>query len=144
MARVKIVIPDNKIGSFVIPVRISDVNYGNHVGNDSFISILHEARVQWLDQYNYTELNIDGIGLIMSDLEIEFKKESFYGDIIEVELSIGKISRVGFELYYLLNTKRYEEPVILAIAKTGMICYNYLNKKVTTIPDVLINLLGQK
>jgi len=144
MARVKIVIPDNKIGSFVIPVRISDVNYGNHVGNDSVVSILHEARVMWLNQYNLTELNIDGVGLIMSDLEIEFKKESFYGDIIEVQLSIGEISRIGFELYYQLNTKRYDEPVILAIAKTGMICYNYLNKKVVTIPYVLKNLLAQK
>ena len=144
MARVKIIVPDNKIGSFVIPVIISDVNYGNHVGNDSIVSILHEARVKWLNQYNYTELNIDGIGLIMSDLEIEFKKESFYGDIIEVQLSIGEISSVGFELYYQLNTKRYEEPVILAIAKTGMIFYNYLTKKVTHIPVVFKNLLAQK
>jgi len=144
MARVKIVIPDNKIGSFAIPVRITDINYGNHVGNDSFVSILHEARVKWLNQYNLTELNIDGVGLIMSDLEIEFKKESFYGDIIEVQLSVGEISRVGFELYYQLNTKRNEGSVILAIAKTGMVCYNYLNKKMSAIPDVLKNLLAQK
>ena len=144
MARVKIVIPDNNIGSFAIPVRITDINYGNHVGNDSFVSILHEARVKWLNQYNLTELNIDGIGLIMSDLEIEFKKESFYGDIIEVQLSIGEISRIGFELYYQLRTKRHEEPVILANAKTGMVCYNYLNNKMTAIPDVLKNKLAQK
>jgi len=144
MARVKIVIPDNNIGSFAIPVRITDINYGNHVGNDSFVSILHEARVKWLNQYNLTELNIDGIGLIMSDLEIEFKKESFYGDIIEVQLSIGEISRIGFELYYQLRTKRHEEPVILANAKTGMVCYNYLNNEMTAIPDVLKNILAQK
>jgi acyl-CoA thioester hydrolase len=144
MSRVKIIIPENKIASFTIPVRISDVNYGNHVGNDSIISIIHEARVQWLNQYNFTELNIDGIGLIMSDLEIEFKKESFYGDIIEVQLSIGEVSKVRFELYYQLNTKNYDESVILAIAKTGMVCYNYLNKKIAAIPGALKTILTQK
>ena len=144
MARVKIVIPENKIASFTIPVRISDINYGNHVGNDSIISIIHEARVQWLSQYNFTELNIDGIGLIMSDLEIEFKKESFYGDIIETQLSVGGISRVGFELYYQLYTSRNEKHIELAIAKTGMVCYDYLNKKVAAIPGALKTILAQK
>lgn len=135
MARVKIIVPNNKIGSFSIPVRISDINYGNHVGNDSVVSILHEARVQWLTNNNFTELNIGGAGLIMADLEIEFKKESFYGDIVEVQLFVGEISRIGFDLYYRLYTERTGEPVNLANAKTGMICYDYSNKKVVPIPS---------
>ncbi len=141
MARVKIIIPENKINTFTIPVRISDVNYGNHVGNDAIVSIIHEARLQWLSQHNFTELNIDGAGLIMSDLEIEFKKESFYGDIIEVQLSIGELSKKSFEIYYKLYTKRNDERLVLAVAKTGIVCYNYLNKKVVTIPDVLKNMI---
>lgn len=141
MARLKIIIPENKINTFTIPVRISDVNYGNHVGNDAIVSIIHEARVQWLSQHNFTELNIDGAGLIMSDLEIEFKKESFYGDVIEVQLSIGEISKKSFEIYYQLYTKRNGERIVLTVAKTGIVCYNYLNKKVVTIPDVLKNII---
>ena len=106
MARVKLNIPENIISVIIIPVRINDINYGNHVGNDAFVSIIHEARVQYLNQHNFTELNIDGIGLIMGDLEIEFKKESLYPDIIEVQLSVGELSGVSFELYYQLFTKR--------------------------------------
>ena len=141
MAKLKIIIPENKISTFTIPVRISDINYGNHVGNDAIVSIIHEARVQWLSQHHFTELNIGDIGLIMSDLEIEFKKESFYGDIIEVRLSIGEISKKSFEIYYQLYAKRNDERILLAIAKTGIVCYNYLNKKVVTIPDILKNIL---
>ena len=77
MARIKLEIPGQIIASFNIPIRIADINYGNHVGNDAFVSIIHEARMQWLNQYGYTELKIEGIGLIMSDLAIEFKNESF-------------------------------------------------------------------
>ena len=144
MARIKIDIPKNIIAVVIIPVRISDINYGNHVSNDSFVSIIHEARVQWLSQHNFTELNIEGIGLIMSDLEIEFKKEAFYHDIIEVQLSSGEISRVGFELYYRLFTKRNNTSILLMNAKTGMVCYDYLNKRVAPIPENFKQLLIKK
>jgi YbgC/YbaW family acyl-CoA thioester hydrolase len=141
MARIKIDIPENTIGTFIIPIRIADINYGNHVGNDAFVSIIHEARMQWLKQYDYTELKIEGIGLIMSDLAIEFKSESFYGDVVEVKLSAGEISRVGFELYYRLFAKRNDENILLANAKTGMVCYDYDAKKVAAIPEKLKTIL---
>jgi len=137
MVRIKIEIPEKTIGTFTVPIRIADINYGNHVGNDAFVSIIHEARMQWLKQYDYTELKIEGIGLIMSDLAIEFKNESFYGDVVEVKLGAGEISRVGFELYYQLFAKRNEENILLANAKTGMVCYDYGAKKVASIPEKL-------
>ena len=141
MARIKLEIPEKVIASFQIPVRIADINYGNHVGNDAFVSIIHEARMQWLNQYGYTELKIEGIGLIMSDLAIEFKNESFYGDVVEVKIGAAEISRVSFELYYQLFAKRNNESVLLANAKTGMVCYDYDIKKVTAIPEKLKSIL---
>jgi len=141
MARIKIDIPEKVMATFLIPVRIADINYGNHVGNDAFVSIIHEARMQWLKQYEYTELKIEGIGLIMSDLTLEFKSESFYGDIVEVKLGVGEISRFGFELYYQLFAKRHDENILLANAKTGMVCYNYEATKVAAIPEKLKTIL---
>lgn len=143
MTRIKIKIPQPIIATFIIPVRITDINYGNHVGNDAFVSIIHEARMQWLHEHGYTELNIEGAGLIMSDLVVEFKNESFYGDQVEVKLSAGEKSRVSFELYYQLSAKRNNETLLLANAKTGMICYDYNAKKVLAIPEQLRVLLGE-
>ncbi len=141
MGRIKLEIPEKIIGSFTVPVRIADINYGNHVGNDAFVSIIHEARIQWLKQYGYTELAIEGIGLIMTDLVFEFKNESFYGDIIDVKIYTDEISRVGFELYYHLFAERNTENILLANAKTGMVCYDYDIKKVVAIPDKLKTIL---
>ena len=143
MARVKINIPEEILATIIIPIRITDINYGNHVGNDSFVRIIHEARVIWLSMYNYTELNIGNVGLIMSDLEIEFKKESFYSDIIEVQISAGEISKIGFELYYQLFTIRKNERLLILNAKTGMICYDYTCKKVSTLPVDFKKILTQ-
>lgn len=141
MARIKLIVPQNTLTTVSIPVRISDINYGNHLGNDAFISIIHEARVQWLRQNNYTELDIEGTGLILADLAVEFKNEGFYGDIVEVKISTGEISKVSFELYYSLTAKRNDETIVLALAKTGMVCYDYSSKKVTAMPDQLKTIL---
>ena len=77
MARIKLDMPARLLATVHILVRISDINYGNHVGNDAFVSILHEARLQWLLQHGCTELNAGGSGLILSDLVVEFKQQSF-------------------------------------------------------------------
>ncbi len=136
MPKIKLELPEKFFDITIkIPVRVTDINYGNHVGNDSVVSIIHEARVQFLKHYSYTELNIEGTGLIMSQLIIEFKNESFYKDIIEVKISCADISKASFQLFYKLFTNRNNKEVIIANAQTTMVCYNYENKKVVAIPE---------
>jgi len=142
MARVKLELPEKFLTTITIPIRITDLNYGKHVGNDSFVSIIHEARVQWLHQHHLSELGINGTGLIMSDLAVEFKQESYYGDIIDIKIGVAEISKVSFELYYSLSTTRDGKTILLANAKTGMVCYDYSAKKVTAIPEALKAILN--
>ncbi|MEO8820921.1 MAG: thioesterase family protein [Ginsengibacter sp.] len=141
MSRLKINLPEKNLTSFSIPVRITDINYGNHVGNNAIVEIIHEARVQFLQKHHFTELDIVGSSLIMSELLVEYKNESFYKDILEVTLYCGEISRVGFELFYKISTKRNQQEIIIAIAKTGMVCYDYKIKKVSSVPEELKSIL---
>ena len=142
MPRIKIDLPEKFFNiSINIPVRITDINYGDHVGNDSLVAIIHEARMQFLQHYGFTELNIEGIGLIMSDIIVEFKNESFYKDIIDIKMGRGDISKVSFELFYRLITIRNNEEVIIANAKTTMVCYDYKLKKVVALPEKLKDIL---
>jgi YbgC/YbaW family acyl-CoA thioester hydrolase len=137
MPRLKIELPQKILTSVSIPVRITDINYGNHVGNSSIVEIIHEARVQFLNQHGFTELNIAGTALIMSELSVEFKNESFYNDVLEIKIFSGEMKRVSFELFYEISVKRNGQKIIIAHAKTGMVCYNYETKKVTAVPDEL-------
>ncbi len=145
MARIKIGLPGNFSFTTTIPVRITDINYGGHVGNDTILSILHEARARFLVHYGYTELNLAGVGMIMSDVGIEFKNELFYGEEIIASVAAGEFSKVSFELFYKLEKKTAGGKLLpIAFAKTGMVCYDYPKKKITTIPEeVLIKLTGQ-
>ena len=140
MSRIKLTLPEQFTFTATIPVRITDLNYGNHVGNDSVLSIIHEARMQFLIHHGFSELNCGGIGLIMSDVGIEFKKEIFYGDVLSVNIASNNFTSVGFDLYYKILTK---DGAVTALAKTGMICYDYDKKKIAAVPVVVKEKLSQ-
>jgi acyl-CoA thioester hydrolase len=139
MVRIKIELPSSFHFTTTIPVRITDLNYGGHVGNDTILSIIHEARMRFLHHYGYTEMNFAGVGMIMRDAAIEFKNELFYGDIVKASVAIAEISKVSFELYYKLEKETAGKLILAATAKTGMICYNYDKKKITAIPAEVIS-----
>lgn len=141
MTRLKIDLPEKKLLTVSVPVRITDINYGNHVGNNAIVEIIHEARVQFLQKYNFTELNVAGVALIMSELLVEYKSESFYQDVLEVTIFCGEITRVAFELFYQVSAKRNGQEVLIALAKTGMVCYDYKMKKVIAVPAELKSIL---
>jgi acyl-CoA thioesterase FadM len=134
MARVKIELPKEFIFKTEIPIRINDINYGGHLGNDAVLSIAHEARLRFLKQHNFTELNVGGAGIIMVDAAIQYKAEGFYGDIIVVEIAVADITGVGCDFVYRCTNKN--TGTVIAIVKTGIVFYDYLNKKITTVPLV--------
>lgn len=135
MARIRIELPEKAIFQTSIPVRITDLNYGGHVGNDTILSIIHEARVQFLQHEGYSELDVEGASLIMSDAGVEYKSELFYGDKILVSISIAEFSRVGFDLYYKLEKNNESGSTLVAAAKTGMLFFNYKERKVMSMPE---------
>lgn len=141
MARVKIDLPEQFSFSTSIPVRITDLNYGNHVGNDAVLSIIHEARMQFLKSFGYTEMEFAGMGMIMSDVVIEFKNELFYGDIVIASVIATEFSKFGFDIYYKLEKAPGDKKVLVAAAKTGMVCYDYAKKKIVSIPEEAIDKL---
>lgn len=134
MARIKLILPSHKLGTVHIPVRITDINYGNHLGNDAMVSIIHEARVQYLASVQCIELDVGGASLIMAELAVEYKSESFYGDMLQINIFLGEITAAGFELFYEIKN---QEEKLVAKAKTGMVCFNYDTRKLATIPDKL-------
>ena len=123
-------------------IRISDLNYGGHVGNDTILSIIQEARQQYLQTKGYQELNINGNGLIMVDALIEYKKELNYADDILVSVTAIDFDKMGFDFYYKIELIQNDEFILATKAKTGMLLYDYSNKKKVSITEELIQLLS--
>ena len=143
MPKTKLLLPDRFPFTAQIPVRITDLNFGGHVGNDSILSLIHEIRVQFLRHHGYDEMDLAGVGLIMSEVTIEFKSELFYGDLLWASVAAAEFSRVGFDVFYKLEKKSGEKMLSVAFARTGMICYDYKQKKIVSVPkEVCTKLLG--
>lgn len=138
MARIKINFPQKISASIVIATRITDHNYGNHVGNDAVVSLLHEARVQWLALHNFTEFNAGGSSLIMGHLAVEYKKQIIYPCTLTIDIAIGDVTAVSFELLYCIKNN---EGDIMVKASTGLVCFNYKENKVQAIPEALSSIL---
>ena len=119
-----------------IPIRITDINYGGHVGNDTILTLIHEARMKFLLHHKFSEMDFGGVGLIMRDVTIEFKKELFYGESVLVYVTVTNFGRVGFDVYYKMVKNQDEMQV--AIARTGMVCYDYNAKKIASIPTTIL------
>ncbi len=131
--RIKIPVPASFSFKTEIPVRIGDLNYGGHVGNEVFLAYAQEARVHFLNQLGYAELNLEGVGLIMADAAINYKAEAFHGDTLVVEVTANDPTRMGFDLVYRMTNKANGKEV--CIVKTGMVCFDYENKKVAMLPE---------
>jgi acyl-CoA thioesterase FadM len=139
MPRLTIDLPEKFLFSTTIPVRITDLNYGGHVGNDTILSIIHEARIQFLRDFGYSEIDLGGIGLIMGDVAITFKQELFYGDQVQVQVAVSDLSRASFDIIYKLQKLKEGTPVDVAYAKTGMVCFDYQKKRVGQLPEAVRN-----
>ena len=136
MSRVKITLPEYFNFKTTIPVRITDLNYGNHLANDKVLSIIHEARVQFLHSYGWSEMDLAGVGIIMADVAVEYKNQAFYNDQLEIAIAVGDFSRVSFDIFYQISI----ENKIIAKVKTGIVTFDYTKNKVVEVPEELKNI----
>lgn len=140
MARIRINLPEKFIFSTEIPVRITDINYGGHLGNDSMLAIVHEARVRFLKNYGFSELDAGGAGIIMTDAVISFMAEIFYGTVIKVNVALDEFSNMGFDVVFqLLDSSNAKE---VARVKTGIVFFDYQRRRPVKIPDAFMNAIG--
>lgn len=133
MARIKIGIPQKVIYKTEIPIRITDINYCGHLGNDSLLSTIHEARVRSLKHLSYSDKGVEGNGIIMSDATIQYKAESFYGDDLLIEVGVIDFSKIGCDIVYRISNSNSKKEI--AFAKKGIVFFDYGNKKIVSVPE---------
>jgi 4-hydroxybenzoyl-CoA thioesterase len=132
MGRVKLTLPETLPFTTRMEVRISDINYGGHLGNDAVLAYLDEARIRMLRSWGFTELDIEGVGIIMTDAEVVYRAEAFHGDELTLEVGVGALSSHGCEFLYRLRSSSSDREV--ARAKTGMAFFDYRTRTVAPVP----------
>jgi 4-hydroxybenzoyl-CoA thioesterase len=119
MARLKLSLPEDLPFSTELTVRVGDVNYGGHLGNDSLLGLLHEARIRFLASLGYSELDVAGHGMIMGDVAIDVGTMDFTGS--------------GCDVIY--RVVRPADGETIALAKTGIVLFDYDRGRPVRWPD---------
>lgn len=132
VARVQIALPEQWLFTVDLMVRVGDVNYGGHLGNDRVLALVQEARVRWLRARSLSEIDVGGAGLIMADAAVLYRGQAFLGDVLRASLGVTEISRSGFDLVVRLT--RPHNQAEIAVAKTGMVCFDYVTGRPVRVP----------
>lgn len=136
MARTKLPMPDAYKYHTQVRVRISDVNYGNHLGNDAVLALVHEARLRFLAEYGFSEISVgEGVGLIMADVTVVFKSQARHGDRLTIDVLPVEPENFGFDMYYRISNAETGHEV--AQIKSSMICFDYAKNKPARMPEGL-------
>ncbi|KPP97495.1 thioesterase family protein [Marinobacter sp. HL-58] len=133
MARIKLSFPDDVFYFETrMPVRITDINGANHLGNDALISMLSEARAQFLVNYGIQETDNEGVGIIVTDLATMYQSESFFPEMLRFEVGLMDFNKYGGDFVFRVTKAESGQPV--ALAKYGFVFFNYRRKSVVPMP----------
>jgi len=141
MARIHIELPEKFLFASEIAVRVADLNYGGHVGNDTILSLMQEARVLFYRSLGFeSEISFEGtIGQIITDAAVQYKAQSFLGDVLIIEIGVNEFNKFGFDMFYRLTNKASGKEV--ARGKTGIVCFDYSHGKIARVPALLLSKL---
>lgn len=139
MSRVKITMPEQFLFSLQRGVGISDLNYARHLDSVSMVRIVHEARLQFLADLGFTEANIFGLGMVVTDLAVDYQSESFANDVLNVEVGVGRFNRYGCDIYYQITNTALER--VVCSAKTGVVFFDFDKHKIALIPKAFQEML---
>jgi len=116
-----------------LDVRIGEINYGGHVGNDALLGLLHEARLRFLATRGWSERDVGGCGLMMVEAVVQYRAQAFHGDGLRVAVALGGLDRIGFDLFYRVTRER--DGAEIARARTAMVFFDYARGRVVRAPE---------
>lgn len=115
-----------------IEIRVGDINYGGHMGNDKALLVFHDARILFLISLGYSENNIGGPGIIMRDAHVTFRKEVFLHDVLLVDVGIDDVSNSAFNMIY--TVRRESDDAVVFNGSTGLLAFDYATRRPVRIP----------
>ena len=141
MARIQIRLPSQFAFSTDITLYQSHLNYGGHLDNALLLTLVSEARVRFFKSLGYTELNVEGVGILVSDAALQYRSEAFHGEVMVLRLGATDLERKGFDMVWSMHDRSTQREV--ARGKTGIVFFDYVTRKVVPMPTAFRDKLAR-
>ena len=134
MARLTLHFPEDQYYyTSLLTVRVTDINAANHLGNDSMISMISEARARFLFEFGVPETERDGTGIIVTDLATTYRAEAHARDALLFEVGVMDFNKYGGDITFRITRPRDSQ--LVAMAKSGFVFFNHQRGAVVPMPD---------
>ncbi len=117
-----------------LTVRVNDLNYGNHVGHQTFFSYFQEARVAYLNQFGFSELDMGGCGMIMAEAGCKYKRALFLNDRIRVACAVVELKSKRFTMAYQIE----RDNIVCAEGFSVNLAFDNQTDRVVRLPEAFI------
>ena len=132
MARIRIDLPEQFPFATEITLYQSHMNYGGHLDNALLLSVVSEARMRFFKWLGFSELDVEGAGIIVADAAVQYRSEAFHGEVMQVGMGVAEMAGKGCDLVWRVAEKSCDREV--ARGKTGIVFFDYAARKTVAIP----------
>ncbi|MEF8702450.1 MAG: thioesterase family protein [Candidatus Accumulibacter sp. UW26] len=133
MPRIRIELPAHFVFSTEITLYLSHMNYGGHLDNALLLSVVSEARLRFFKSLGYTELDIEGLGIIVADAAVQYQSEAFHGEVMVLRMTAADFGSKGCDLLWSMTEQSSGREV--ARGKTGIVFFDYAARQVAAVPE---------
>lgn len=140
MARIDITLPEKFLFATELPLYIGHINYGGHLDNALLLTLVSEARVRFFKSLGYTELDVEGVGIVVVDAALQYKSEAFHGETMVLEMAPMEFNKYGCDLMWRMSDRDSGREV--ARGKSGIVFFDYGPRKVTRVPEGFLAKIG--
>ena len=133
MGRIQIELPEQLPFSTEIELTLSHMNYGGHLDNALLLTVVSEARVRFFQSLGYSERDVEGVGIIISDAAVLYRSEAFHGEVMLVSMGATDFSNKGCDLLWRMNERSSQREV--ARGKTGIVFFDYARRTTAPVPE---------
>ncbi|MFI4956551.1 MAG: acyl-CoA thioesterase [Gammaproteobacteria bacterium] len=117
-------------------VRVTDLNYGNHVGVSQMSGMAHQARFAYLNSMGLSESDIGGVAIMVLESTICMKAESFLGDLLRFYVEFQRVSKSQCVCnVFVFNLVK---DVLVATVEDKIIAYDYQRRRPSALPETFI------
>lgn len=134
MSKIHIDFPDAPVHSTETRVRITDLSAAAHLGFDNLVVLLNDAFASFFRAHGMERTPDAPVGAIVADLAVRYHGEAFCGDRLCIDTAVGEAYTKGLEL--LFRVRIPERDLLVAVAKMGVVFYDYRKREPITVPDV--------
>jgi acyl-CoA thioesterase FadM len=100
--------------------------------------MLNEALLRFIKSKGFPDLVIDGLAFINADLAIAYRSEASHWDVLRIDVAVADFHKYGCDFVYRVTNKRTGKEV--AVAKTGMLFFDYERNKTAEVPRIFRSL----